>query len=123
MLSIMKPLKTASHLSLFAATNAALAAAVLSLDLAISSLIAQAIMAKMPFENSSGVMPADLKLAAAFGHLDEMAAAQASGVMLGSFPMALNSAFAASSPLKLLMALSILSSRSLVRGMAPAALI
>src|SRR2546423_9258307 len=119
----MKPAKTASARSLFAATKAALAATALSWDLASSSLIATAMIAKIPFEKSSGVIPDDLKISTALGHLAVMMPPQVSGVIDGSLPIAASSAFAASFVLTLLMNLSILSRSSVVRGMAPAALI
>src|SRR2546421_10821632 len=122
----MKPPTTASTRFLFAAAKAALAATVLSVDLArsppIASAIPTAIIAVMAFMNSSGVMPADLKCSVAFGHFEEMAAPDASAVWLGSLGIAFSSAFAAASVVSALTTLSILSSSSVVRGMAPAVL-
>src|SRR2546430_1485634 len=125
--NVMKPPTTASTRFLFAAAKAALAATVLSVDLArsppITSAIPTAIIAVMAFMNSSGVMPADLKCSVAFGHFEEMAAPHPSAVWVGSLGIAFSSAFAAASMVSALTTLSILSSSSVVRGMAPAALI
>src|SRR5438874_9229635 len=119
----MKPAKVASMRSLFTAKKAALAWIVLSADLAMSSLIPTAMIAKIALPNSSGVKPDALKISTAFGHLAAMTLPQVSGVIDGSLPAALSSAFAAASVLTLLMNLSILSRSSVVSGMAPAALI
>src|SRR5204862_1327672 len=101
----------------------ALAFTVLSSDLANSSGIkAIAMIAKIALEKSSAVRLFALKRATVFGHFEVITLAQLSGLMEGSLPTSVSSALAAVSVVIALTNLSILSRRSVVRGMAPAAL-
>jgi hypothetical protein len=82
-----------------------------------------AMIAKMALPKSSGVISASSKRATVLGHLAAITLPQFSGVIDGSLLTAASSAFAALSLLTLLMNSSILSRRSVVSVMAPAALI